>query len=229
MHSEKKNKAKEEKLKKQRLAEKFKKLKAEGKLDTNAKRPKKQKKQPKRQWRDIPLRERLTSIVNSQFARVTYTEAIDILLKAIETGAVQFEEDVTWGMDMGSEHERYLCEVHFQKATIVINYPKDIKAFYMKQNDDGKTVAAMDILVPGIGELVGGSEREYRLDLLLKRISELELNEEDYSWYMALRRYGSVPHSGFGVGFERLVCYTTAIDNIRDVIPFPRYPGHADF
>merc|ERR1712043_34154 len=182
-----KAKKKEEKLKKQRLAEKFKKLKAEGKLDTNAKRPKKQKKQPKRQWRDIPLRERLTSIVNSQFARVTYTEAIDILLKAIETGAVQFEEDVTWGMDMGSEHERYLCEVHFQKATIVINYPKDIKAFYMKQNDD------------------------------------------DYSWYMALRRYGSVPHSGFGVGFERLVCYTTAIDNIRDVIPFPRYPGHADF
>lgn len=223
----KKNQAKEEKLKKQRLAEKFKKLKAEGKLPPAKKKQKKQK-GPKKQWRDRPLIERLNLIVNSQFARVTYTEAIALLEKAVEEGH-QFEEDVKWGMDMSAEHEKYLCEVHFQKATIVRDYPKDIKAFYMKLNDDGKTVAAMDILVPGIGELVGGSQREHRLDHLLKRLEEMGLSEEDYHWYMELRRYGTVPHSGFGLGFERMVCYTTAIDNIRDVIPFPRYPGHADF
>jgi len=180
-------------------------------------------------WRHLPLRERLTRIINAQFARVTYTEAIDILLKAIERGHVFEEMKVEWGIDLGSEHERYLCEVHFQAPTIVINYPKAIKAFYMRANEDGKTVAAMDILVPGVGEIIGGSQREERCEVLISRMRESKLNPDDYSWYLDLRRFGTVPHSGFGAGFERLVCYTTGIDHIRDVIPFPRYPGHADF
>lgn len=179
-------------------------------------------------WRAAPLRERLNNIINSSFARVTYTDAIGLLQKSEEEGKV-FKEKVVWGMDLGSEHERYMCEVMFGKPTIVTNYPKDIKAFYMRMNEDGKTVAAMDILVPGVGELIGGSQREERLDHLLKRVREMGLHEQDYSWYLDLRRFGSVPHAGFGAGFERLVCYTTGMDNIRDVIPFPRYPGHADY
>lgn len=179
-------------------------------------------------WRALPLRQRLTHIVDAKFARVTYTEAIAILEKAVAGGHV-FVEPVKWGMDMGSEHERYLCEIHFRSPTIVINYPKAIKAFYMRENDDKKTVAAMDVLVPGVGELIGGSQREERHDVLVSRMREAKLNPEDYTWYLDLRKYGTVPHSGFGAGFERLVCYTTGIDHIRDAIPFPRYPGHADF
>jgi asparaginyl-tRNA synthetase len=179
-------------------------------------------------WRDVPLRARLQAIVASPFARVTYTEAIDILSAAVAKGK-QFVEEVKWGIDLASEHERYLCEVHFQKPTIVIDYPKDIKAFYMRMNDDGKTVAAMDILVPGVGELIGGSQREERADVLADRMRDVGLEPEDYSWYLDLRRYGTVPHSGFGAGFERLVCYTTGINNIRDSIPFPRYPGHCEY
>jgi len=130
---------------------------------------------------------------------------------------------------MACEHERYLCEVHFQRPTVVTDYPKDIKAFYMRANDDGKTVAAMDILVPGVGELIGGSQREERLPELEKRMKEMDLDLEHYQWYMDLRRFGSVPHSGFGAGFERLVCYVTGMKHIRDAIPFPRYPEHAEY
>jgi len=179
-------------------------------------------------WRSLPLRQRLQNIIDAKFARVTYTEAIDILIKAVAAGQ-KFEQAVEWGMDMGSEHERYLCEVHFRAPTIVINYPKAIKAFYMRENDDKKTVAAMDVLVPGVGELIGGSQREERHDHLEARMVEAKLDPEDYRWYLDLRKFGTVPHSGFGAGFERLVCYTTGIDHIRDAIPFPRYPGHADF
>jgi asparaginyl-tRNA synthetase len=179
-------------------------------------------------WRSLPLRKRLQNIIDAKFARVTYTEAIEILIKAVAAGH-EFEVPVEWGMDMGSEHERYLCEVHFRAPTIVINYPKAIKAFYMRENDDKKTVAAMDVLVPGVGELIGGSQREERHDHLEARMVEAKLDPEDYRWYLDLRKFGTVPHSGFGAGFERLVCYTTGIDHIRDAIPFPRYPGHADF
>jgi len=179
-------------------------------------------------WRSVPLRQRLQAIIDAKFARVTYTEAIEILIKAVQGGHV-FDVPVAWGMDMKSEHERYLCEVHFRSPTIVINYPKAIKSFYMRENDDGKTVAAMDILVPGVGELIGGSQREERYEVLLSRMVECKLNPEDYSWYLDLRKYGTVPHSGFGAGFERLVCYTTGMDHIRDAIPFPRYLGHAEF
>ncbi len=171
------------------------------------------------------LKERLQHVVQEQFERITYTQAIDILEKAPK----KFEFPVRWGCDLQSEHERYLTEEHFKKPTIVTGYPKDIKAFYMRLNEDGKTVAAMDILVPGIGEIVGGSQREERLALLEKRMNELKLNKKDYWWYLELRKYGSIPHAGFGVGFERLVQFTTGMENIRDVIPFPRYPGHADF
>lgn len=184
----------------------------------------------KKGWRDFPLRQRLDHVINSEFARVTYTDAIDILKKAVESGKINFNEDnIIWGMDMGSEHEKYLCEVHYSKPTIVYNYPKNIKSFYMRLNDDKKTVAAMDVLVPGVGELIGGSQREERLDVLESMMIEKGLVPADYSWYTDLRRYGSVPHSGFGAGFGRLVNFTTGLNNIRDVIPFPRYPGHADF
>jgi asparaginyl-tRNA synthetase len=132
-------------------------------------------------------------------------------------------------MDMASEHERYLTEVYFKMPTIVYNYPKEIKSFYMRQNPDGKTVAAMDILVPKIGEIIGGSQREERLELLEKRLEELKMDKKDYWWYLELRKYGSVPHAGFGLGFERLVMMATGLENIRDVIPYPRYPGHSEF
>lgn len=224
---------KEAKAQAMRDAEKFKAMKAAGqeipKADKKDKKDKKGKAGARPDWRSVPLRERLQKIVDSQFARITYTDAITLLQKAVEKG-IHFEESkIEWGMDLGSEHERYMCEVEFQRPTIVTDYPKDIKAFYMRMNEDGKTVAAMDILVPGVGELIGGSQREERLDKLAKRMKEMDLKEEDYSWYMDLRRYGSVPHSGFGAGFGRLVCYTTGMDNIRDAIPFPRYPGHAEY
>ena len=155
--------------------------------------------------------------------------AIEKLKEVVASGHKFEENNIEWGMDMGSEHERFLCEQLFKKPTIVYNYPKDIKSFYMKLNDDNKTVAAMDILVPKVGELIGGSEREYRMEVLDMRMDELKLDPAHYSWYLDLRRYGTCVHSGFGLGFERLILFCTGVENIRDVIPFPRYPGHAEF
>ena len=177
------------------------------------------------QFVDKELLQRLHKVVESKFARVSYTDAIDILQKADK----EFEYKVFWGMDIQTEHERYLAEQHFGCPVCVYNYPKDIKAFYMRMNDDQKTVAAVDVLVPGIGELIGGSQREERLDLLEKRIDELKLGRENYWWYLELRKFGSAPHAGFGMGFERLIMYLTGVSNIRDVLPFPRTTGSADF
>ena len=168
---------------------------------------------------------RLESFINADFAQVDYTDAITIL----QNCDAKFENPVSWGIDLASEHERYLAEQHFNAPVVVKNYPKDIKAFYMRMNDDGKTVAAMDVLAPGIGEIIGGSQREERLDMLDKRMDELGLKKEDYWWYRDLRRYGTVPHSGFGLGFERLIVYVTGVQNVRDVIPFPRTPRNANF
>lgn len=177
-------------------------------------------------WKSVPLRDRLKAVISAPFARITYTEAIEIL----EKSGVQFVIPCPkWGDDLNSEHERYIAEVVFKKPVIVTNYPKALKAFYMRANEDGKTCAAMDILVPGVGEIIGGSQREERIEVLEARIKELGLDPETYSWYLDLRRYGTVPHAGFGLGFERLVCYTSGLENIRDAIPFPRYPGHADY
>ncbi|WP_299003762.1 asparagine--tRNA ligase [uncultured Shewanella sp.] len=174
---------------------------------------------------DKTVIERLESFVNSDFAQVDYTDAVEILKNC----GKKFEFDVEWGIDLQSEHERYLAEEHFQAPVVVKNYPKDIKAFYMRLNDDGKTVAAMDVLAPGIGEIIGGAQREERLDVLDARLAEMELDQEDYWWYRDLRRYGTVPHAGFGLGFERLVSYVTGVANIRDVIPFPRAAKSANF
>ena len=168
---------------------------------------------------------RLEQFVSSDFAQVDYTDAIQIL---IDSGK-KFEFDVEWGIDMSSEHERYLAEEHFKAPVIVKNYPKDIKAFYMRLNDDGKTVAAMDVLAPGIGEIIGGAQREERLDILDERMIAMGIDPEHMSWYRDLRRYGTVPHAGFGLGFERLVSYVTGMGNVRDVIPFPRTPRSANF
>ena len=167
---------------------------------------------------------RLERFVTTDFAQVDYTDAVDILLKSGQT----FENPVSWGVDLSSEHERYLAEKHFKAPVVVKNYPKDIKAFYMRMNEDGKTVAAMDVLAPGIGEIIGGSQREERLDVLDARLAEMGLNKEDYWWYRDLRRYGTVPHAGFGLGFERLIAYVTGVQNVRDVIPFPRTPRNAN-
>ena len=168
---------------------------------------------------------RLEQFVTTDFAQVDYTEAVEILKACGE----KFENAVSWGIDLSSEHERYLAEKHFKAPVVVKNYPKDIKAFYMRLNDDGKTVAAMDVLAPGIGEIIGGSQREERLDVLDARLAEMGLNKEDYWWYRDLRRYGTVPHSGFGLGFERLIAYVTGVQNVRDVIAFPRTPRNASF
>lgn len=169
------------------------------------------------------------NIINSEFARVSYTEAIARLESAIDKGEKTFEYPVSWGIDMQSEHERYLAEEHFKKPVIVTDYPAEIKAFYMRLNDDDRTVAAMDVLAPGIGEIIGGAQREERLDVLEQRIAAAGLPPEDYWWYLDLRRYGTVPHAGFGLGFERLVQFMTGMGNIRDVIPFPRTPDNLDF
>ena len=174
---------------------------------------------------DKELKERLEHVVSSDFGRVTYTEAIDIL----EKSGVKFEYPVSLGCDLQTEHERYLTEQHFKKPIFVTDYPKEIKAFYMRQNPDGKTVAAADCLVPGIGEIIGGSQREERLDVLEKRIQELGMDPESYWWYLDLRRYGTCTHAGFGLGFERLVMYLTGVSNIRDVLPHPRTVGNAEF
>jgi asparaginyl-tRNA synthetase len=171
---------------------------------------------------------RVEKFVNASFERMEYTEAVRALEAAIEKG-VKFEFPVKWGIDLQSEHERYLTETLVGRPVVVMNYPKDIKAFYMRLNDDGKTVAAMDVLAPGIGEIIGGSQREERLDVLDSRLDELNLPKESYGWYRDLRRYGTVPHAGFGLGFERTLIYATGMANIRDVIPFPRTPGNADF
>lgn len=168
---------------------------------------------------------RLKHVIENDFVHMDYTDAIEIL----QNCGKQFDYPVEWGIDLQSEHERYLAEVHVGAPVVLKNYPRDIKAFYMRQNDDGKTVAAMDVLAPGIGEIIGGSAREERLDLLDKRLEEMNLPFEEYNWYRDLRRYGSVPHAGFGLGFERLVSYVTGMNNIRDVIPYPRSPNHADF
>jgi len=168
---------------------------------------------------------RLENIAKEPFVRLPYTEAINILEKQNSS----FEYKVHWGCDLQSEHERYLTEAVFKKPVIVFDYPKEIKAFYMRLNDDNKTVRAMDVLVPRIGELIGGSEREERHDVLLDKIKQHGLREEDYWWYLELRKYGSTPHAGFGLGFERLLLLATGMQNIRDVIPFPRFPGNAEF
>jgi asparaginyl-tRNA synthetase len=174
---------------------------------------------------DKTVVDRLNSVIKNDFVRLDYTDAITIL----ENCGKKFENKVAWGVDLNSEHERYLAEEHFNGPVVLQNYPKDIKSFYMRLNDDGKTVAAMDILAPGIGEIIGGSQREERLDVLDARLEEMNLNIDDYSWYRDLRRYGTVPHSGFGLGFERLVAYATGMQNVRDVIPFPRTPNSAAF
>ena len=174
---------------------------------------------------DKGLLERLNHIVNSDFGRVTYTEAVDLLLKS----GKKFQYPVEWGIDLQTEHERYLTEEIFKKPLFVTDYPKDIKAFYMRLNDDGKTVAACDLLVPGVGEIIGGSQREERLDVLTARMKELGLKEEDYWWYLDLRKYGGVKHAGYGLGFERIIMYITGMSNIRDVLPFPRTPKTAEF
>ena len=174
---------------------------------------------------DKELFARLDTLVNNQFDRITYTEAIEILKNAKK----DFEYEVEWGIDLQTEHERYLAEEHFKKPVFVTDYPKDIKAFYMKLNKDGKTVRAVDLLAPGIGEIVGGSQREDDYDILLGKIHEMGLKEEDYWWYLDLRKYGSVPHSGFGLGFDRMLMYITGMTNIRDVIPFPRTTKNLEF
>jgi asparaginyl-tRNA synthetase len=168
---------------------------------------------------------RLKALINTTFVRLDYEEAIEILKQA----DVKFDYPAEWGLDLQTEHERYLTEKHFKAPVVVLNYPTEIKAFYMRLSDDGRTVAALDVLAPGIGEIIGGSQREERLEVLERRMDEMGLDKQHYSWYLDLRRYGTVPHSGFGLGFERLVNYITGMANIRDVIPYPRVPGKADF
>lgn len=177
------------------------------------------------QFVDKKLKERLEHMRDSEFARCSYTQAIEILQNADRT----FEYPVAWGIDLQTEHERYLTEVYFERPTFVYNYPKDIKAFYMRLNDDDKTVAAVDLLVPGVGELVGGSQREERFDVLMSRISQMGLDAQSYTWYTDLRRFGTVKHAGFGIGFERFIMYITGMTNIRDVLPYPRTVGNAEF
>ena len=177
------------------------------------------------QFMDKGLIERLRGIADSEFVRVTYTEAVDLLLKS----GKQFQYPVEWGIDLQTEHERYITEEIFKKPVFVTDYPKDIKAFYMRLNDDGKTVAACDLLVPGVGEIIGGSQREERYDVLTQRMAELGLAEQDYWWYLDLRKYGGVKHAGYGLGFERIIMYLTGMSNIRDVLPFPRTPKSAEF
>ncbi|MBP3308973.1 MAG: asparagine--tRNA ligase [Clostridia bacterium] len=174
---------------------------------------------------DKGLMERLTALVSSDYRKVTYTEAIEVLLKSKE----EFKYPVYWGVDLQTEHERYLTEKVYKQPIFLVDYPKDIKAFYMRLNDDGKTVAAMDLLVPGVGEIIGGSQREERLDVLSARMKELSLDESDYWWYMNLRRWGGTKHAGFGLGFERIIMYITGVSNIRDVLPYPRTVGNAEF
>jgi asparaginyl-tRNA synthetase len=189
-----------------------------------------EKQKPQHDRSEMGLIEKLEFVVNNDFERVTYTEAIEILRESNHNKKKKFQYLIEgWGIDLQSEHERYLVEKHFKKPVILTNYPKEIKAFYMRQNDDGKTVAAMDILAPGIGEIVGGSQREERLDKLMERMNEMHIPAEELDWYLDTRRFGACKHAGFGLGFERLVLFVTGMTNIRDVIPFPRFPKSASF
>ena len=188
-----------------------------------------EKQKPQNERSEMGLVEKLEFVANNGFERISYTEAIDILLESPAYKKKKFKYDVKWGIDLQSEHERYLVEKHFKKPVIVTGYPKEIKAFYMRQNDDGKTVAAMDILAPGIGEIVGGSQREERLELLEARMKEMHIPVEEMSWYLDTRRFGTVPHAGFGLGFERMVLFVTGMTNIRDVIAFARTPNNCEF
>lgn len=200
-------------------------------IDFLAQRLEEEEKQwPQEKRSEMKLVEKLEFVLTNQFERITYTEAIEILKECNYNKKKKFQFAISgWGMDLQSEHERYLVEKHFKKPVILYNYPKEIKAFYMRQNDDGKTVAAMDILAPGIGEIVGGSQREERLDKLEQRMREMNIPAKEMWWYLDLRRFGSVPHSGFGLGFERMMQFVTGMNNIRDVIAFPRTPGNAEF
>lgn len=185
---------------------------------------------PQDQRSELGLLDRLRFVTENEFQKLSYTEAIEILKNSNPNKKKKFQYLIDqWGVDLQSEHERYLVEKHFKKPVILYNYPKDIKAFYMRQNEDNKTVAAMDVLFPGIGEIIGGSQREERYDRLLKRVQEMNLPEKDLWWYLELRKFGSAPHSGFGLGFERLILFVTGMTNIRDVIPYPRFPGNAEF
>jgi asparaginyl-tRNA synthetase len=188
-----------------------------------------EKQKPQNERSEMGLIEKLEFVINNNFERITYSQAIDILLASPAYKKKKFQYEVKWGIDLQSEHERYLVEKHFKKPVIVTAYPKDIKAFYMRQNDDGTTVAAMDILAPGIGEIVGGSQREERLDKLEQRMNEMHIPTDEMYWYLDTRRFGTVPHAGFGLGFERMVLFVTGMTNIRDVIPFPRTPKNAAF
>ncbi len=188
-----------------------------------------ERQKPQNERSETGLIEKLEAVASQDFERITYTEAIDILLQSTAYKKKKFKYDIFWGTDLQSEHERWLVEKHFRKPVIVTNYPKEIKAFYMRQNEDGKTVAAMDILAPGIGEIVGGSQREERLEVLENRMREMHIPVEQMWWYLDTRRFGTVPHAGFGLGFERMVQFVTGMTNIRDVIPFPRTPNNAEF
>ena len=189
-----------------------------------------EKQKPQLERSEMGLMEKLGFVVNNDFERLTYTEAIEILKESNHNKKKKFQYLIEgWGADLQSEHERYLVEKHFKKPVILTDYPRDIKSFYMRMNEDGKTVAAMDILAPGIGEIVGGSQREERLDKLIQRMNEMNISTEELNWYLDTRRFGACPHAGFGLGFERLVQFVTGMGNIRDVIPFPRYPKSAEF
>ncbi|MDB5246924.1 MAG: asnS [Segetibacter sp.] len=188
-----------------------------------------EKQKPQNERSELGLLQKLEFVLNNNFERITYTQAIDILLESPHYKKKKFKYDVKWGIDLQSEHERYLVEKHFKKPVIVTGYPKDIKSFYMRLNEDGKTVAAMDILAPGIGEIVGGSQREERLENLEKRMAEMHIPVEEMSYYLDTRRFGTVPHAGFGLGFERMVQFVTGMTNIRDVIPFARTPKNCEF
>lgn len=188
-----------------------------------------EKQKPMQERAEFGLKDKLNFVLENDFERITYTQAIEILLQSPTYKKKKFQYEVSWGIDMQSEHERYLVEKHFKKPVIVTDYPKEIKAFYMRQNDDGKTVAAMDILAPGIGEIIGGSQREERLDKLEQRMNEMQIPTEEMSWYLDTRRFGTCKHAGYGLGFERLVQFVTGMGNIRDVIPFPRTPKNCEF
>ncbi|SFB77675.1 asparaginyl-tRNA synthetase [Flexibacter flexilis DSM 6793] len=190
---------------------------------------KEEDKKKKEERAELGLLDRLNFVVANPFERLTYTEAVEILIKSKPAQKKQFQYEVNWGTDLQSEHERYLVEKHFKKPVILTNYPTHIKAFYMKQNEDGKTVRAMDVLFPGIGEIIGGSQREENYEKLMARVKEVGIHEEEIWWYLETRKYGTAPHAGFGLGFERLVLFVTGMGNIRDVIPFPRTPQNADF
>jgi len=195
----------------------------------NQREKKEEQQLPKEKRNELSLLERIKTVSENKFKRITYTEAIDILLKSKPNKKKQFKFPIEWGIDLQSEHEKFLVEKHFKKPVVIVDYPASIKAFYMRRNDDGKTVAAMDILFPGIGEIVGGSQREERHDILEEKCEEFNIPKEAIWWYLETRKFGTVPHAGFGLGFERLLMFVTGMTNIRDVIPFPRTPNNAEF